>query len=89
MNDIQMKARLELEDLGKHTQNTDPSTINRIQEMDETISGIEDIAKKFNTSVKENPKFKKYLINNIQEVWDTVKRPNRKLKGIEHSEQSH
>ena len=39
----QVEATLEMENLGKRTGTTDASITNRIQEMEERISGIEDI----------------------------------------------
>jgi hypothetical protein len=42
-----------MENLGKRTGTTDASIINRIQEMEERISGVEDRGKKINASVKE------------------------------------
>jgi hypothetical protein len=47
-----MEANLEMENLGKRTGMTDASIINRIQDMEERISGIEDN--------KENAKCKKF-----------------------------
>jgi hypothetical protein len=43
--------------------------------MEERISGIEYI----DTLVKENTKYKKVLTQNIQEIWDTMKRPNLRI----------
>jgi len=51
---VQMEATLGLENLGKRTGTTDTSIINRIQEIEERILGIEDTIEEFNTSVKEN-----------------------------------
>ena len=34
------------------------------------------------TSGKENVKSKKCLTQNIQEIWDTMKRPNLRIMGI-------
>jgi len=42
---------------------------NRIQEMEETISDIKDMIEEIGTSVKENVKSKKFLIQVIQEIW--------------------
>jgi hypothetical protein len=38
--------------------------------------------------VKENTKSKKLLTQNIQEIQDTVRRPNLRIIGIEESEDS-
>jgi hypothetical protein len=50
--------------------------------MEERISGIED------TSVKKIIKSKKFLTQNIQEIWDTMKRPYLRIIGVEESEDS-
>lgn len=34
-------------------------------------------------SVKENVKYKTFLTQHIQEIWDTVKSPNLRMIGIE------
>jgi hypothetical protein len=38
------------------------------------------------TTIKENAKFKKILTQNIQEIQDTMRRPNLRLIGIEETE---
>jgi hypothetical protein len=55
---------------------TDASITNRIEEIQETISGIED-------TVKENTKLKNLLPQNIQEIQETMNRPNLRIIGIE------
>jgi hypothetical protein len=40
------------------------------------------------TTVKENAKCKKLLTQNVQEIQDTMRRPNLRVKGIEESEES-
>jgi hypothetical protein len=49
----------------------------------ERMSGIEDIIEEIHTSVKENVKSKKFLTQNIQEIWDIMKRPNLRIIGME------
>jgi hypothetical protein len=53
-----MEANLKKENLGKRSGNTDVSITNRIQEIEERISGIEDKGEGINTTVKENSKYK-------------------------------
>ena len=48
--------------------------------MEERIS---DIKEETDTSVKESIKSKKFLTQNSQELWDTMKRPNLRIIGIE------
>ena len=40
------------------------------------------------TTVKENAKSKKLLTQNIQEIQDTMRRPNLRILGIEESKNS-
>jgi hypothetical protein len=81
--------------LRKRSGVTDASITNRIQEMEERISGIEDTTENIDTSVKENSKCKtlqnskcktlqnsKLLTQNIQEIQDTMKRSNLTKIGI-------
>ena len=46
-------------------------------------SGIEDVVDEIDTSVKENAKSNMLLSQNIQETWDTMKRSNLRIIGIE------
>lgn len=66
-----MEATLQIDNLGKRTGTTDANI--RIQEMVERISGTKHTIEDTDTSVKENAKCKKFLTQNIQETWDTMK----------------
>jgi hypothetical protein len=48
----QMEATLEMENIGKSSETTDASINNRIQEIEERISGIEDIDTTLNQNTK-------------------------------------
>ena len=54
-----------MEILGKRTGIADTSIIKTEQEMEERISGIEDIIEEINISINENVKSKKFLTHNI------------------------
>ena len=54
--------------------------------MKERISSVEDSIKEIGTSIKENIKFKSFLTQNTQEIWDTMKKPNLKTIGGEEGE---
>ena len=82
----QMEANLEMENLGKRSGITNVSITNRIQEIDERISGVEDTIEEIDTTVKENSKHKKLLTQSIQEIQDTMKRPNLRIIRIEENE---
>ena len=55
----QSKATLEIEILGKRSGVIDASFTNRIQEIEERISGAEDSRENIGTKIKENTKCKK------------------------------
>ena len=71
----QGQTTLEIENLGKRSGVIDANITNRIQEIEERISGAEDNIENIDTTVKENAKCKKLLTQNIQEIQDTMKRP--------------
>ena len=52
----EMDTNLEMENLGKWSGITDVSITNRIQEIEERISGAEDIIENIDTILKENIK---------------------------------
>jgi chromosome segregation ATPase len=72
----QSEATLEIENLGKKSGTTGASIRNRIQEMKERISGAEDSIENISTTIKDSAKCKKILTQNIQEIQDTMRRPN-------------
>jgi chromosome segregation ATPase len=74
MKKTQREIALELENLGKKSGTIDASISNRIQEMEEKISGTEDSIENMDTRTKENGKQKKILTQNIQEIQDTMRR---------------
>ena len=84
----QRETTLEIENLGKWWGVIDTSITNRIQEIEEKISGAEDTIENIDTTVKENAKCKKLITQNIQEIQDTMRRPNLNIIGVEESEAS-
>ncbi len=82
----QSEATLEIETLGKKSGTIDLSISNRIQEMEERISGAEDSIENIGTTIKENGKCKKILTQNIQEIQDTMRRPNLRIIGVDENE---
>jgi chromosome segregation ATPase len=75
MKKTQRETILEIENPGKKSGTIDVSISNRIQEMEERISGAEDSIGNMDTTIKENAKCKKILAQNIQEIQDTMRRP--------------
>ena len=76
VNETQIEGILEMKNLGKRTGTTDRSITNRIQEIKERPSCVEDTIEEIDTSVKENVKSKTFLIQNIQEIWDMCHEKN-------------
>jgi uncharacterized coiled-coil protein SlyX len=83
-----MVATLKMDNLGKRSVSTDARITNRIQEIEERITGVENTIEAIDPTVKENTKLKKLLTQNIQEIQDTVKRSNPRIVGIEEGEDS-
>ena len=54
-----------------------------MQEIEERISGTEDTIENMDTTIKENAKCREILTQNIQEIQDTMRRPNLRIIGIE------
>ena len=84
----QRETTLKLKNLGKRSGVINASITNRIQEIEERISGSEDSIENIDTTVKENTKCKRILTQKIQEIQDTMRRPNLRIIGIEESEDS-
>jgi hypothetical protein len=83
MKKTQRETNLEIEILGKKSGNIDASISNRIQEMEERISGAEDPIENMDTTIKENAKFKRILTQNIQEIKETMRRPKLRIIDID------
>jgi hypothetical protein len=47
---------------------------------------VQKIPQKTDTTIKENVKCKKILTQNIQEIQDTMRRPNLRIIGIDENE---
>jgi predicted nucleic acid-binding Zn-ribbon protein len=82
----QSETTLEIENLGKKSGNIDASISNKIQELKERISGAEDSVENIRTTIKENAKCKRILTQNIQEIQDTIRRPNLRIIGVDENE---
>jgi chromosome segregation ATPase len=82
----QRETTLEIETLGKKSGTIDVSISNRIQEMEEKISGAEDSIENMDTNIKENVKCKKILTQNINKILDPVRRQNLLIIGVDENE---
>ena len=81
----QSEATLEIETLRKKSGTIYASISTRIQEMKERISGAEDSIENIGTTIKENGKCKKILTQNIQEIQDTIRRPNLRIIEVDEN----
>jgi hypothetical protein len=86
MKKTQRKTTLEIEGLGKKSGTIEVSISNRIQEMEERISGAEDSIRNRDKTIKENAKCKMILTKNIKEIQDTKRRPNLQIIGVDEKE---
>ena len=86
MKKTQSERWLDMEKLGKPTGITERSITNRIQEIEERISDTKDTIEEINPLIKENSKSNKFLTQNIQEIWDTMKRPNLRIIEVEEGD---
>jgi hypothetical protein len=77
---------VKIEILGKESGTVDASISNRIQEMEERISGTEVSIENTDTRIKENENCKKILTQNIQKIKDTMRRPNLQIRVDENED---
>jgi hypothetical protein len=50
------------------------------------MSGAEDTTENMETTIKENAKYKEILTQYIQEFQDTMRKPNKRIIGIDENE---
>jgi uncharacterized coiled-coil protein SlyX len=62
-----------MNNLGKRSGVRDANITNRIQEIEERISGVEDTIDNIEKAIKENTMCKKLLTQNFQEMQDMMK----------------
>jgi hypothetical protein len=75
-----------METLGKKSGTIDASISNKIEVMKERILGAEDSVEIMDKTIKENAKSKKILTPNIQEIQDTMRRPNLWIIRVDENE---
>ena len=72
----QTEGILEIKSLGIQQELQTQASPTEYKRQEERISDFEDTIEEINTLTKENVKSEKFLTQNIQETWDTVKRTN-------------
>ena len=55
--------------------------------MEGRILGTENTTEEIDTLVKENVKTKDFLTQNIKKIWDTMRKPNLRITGMEEREE--
>lgn len=78
----QAEETMEMENVGEWRGTTDTSIIHRMEEMEEKNTRVKDTIEEIDTLVKEKVKAKKLQTQNIQQIWDTLKRSNLGIIGI-------
>jgi hypothetical protein len=81
----QSETTLEIEILGKKSGTIDSSISNRMQEIRENLRCRQFHQKHRHKKIKENAKCK-ILTQNIQEIQDTMRRPNLRIIGIQEKD---
>ena len=82
----QSESTLEIETLGNKSGTINASISNRKQKMEERISNAEDSIENMETALKENEKCKTILTQNIQEIQNTMRKPNLRKIGVHENE---
>jgi uncharacterized coiled-coil protein SlyX len=73
-----IEVTLEIENLGKRSQVTYVNITNRIEEIEERRSGIEDTIETIDITVNGNTKCLKLLTQNIHDIQNTMKKSKPK-----------
>ena len=81
----QRETTLEIENPGKKSGAIDARITNRIKETEQRISGTKDTIENIGKTIKENVKCKMILTKNIQEIQDTMRRPNLRIIGVDEN----
>jgi chromosome segregation ATPase len=63
------------------------SLVNRVQQVENRVSGMEDKAEKLDQTVKDHKSMLRKYNWNMQDIWDTMKRPNLQIMGVEEGEE--
>jgi len=88
IKNAQRETTLDIENQRKRKGAIDRSINNRMQEIEERISGAKDSIEIIDTTIKDNVKQKKLLDQNIHKIQDTMRKSNLRIIGIEESEDS-
>ena len=87
LKEIQENTSNQVKELNKTIKDlkVEVETIKKLWEIEERTSGSEDIIENIDITIKENAKCKMILTQNIQEIQDTMRRPNLRIIGIDEN----
>ena len=77
-----------MKNLQCQTKAIEVSLTNRVQDVEERISGLEDNVEEIDHSVNEYVIYKKATHKKIQEIWEIMKRQNLQIKDMEEGEKT-
>jgi uncharacterized protein YoxC len=60
---------------------------NRVEQVENSVSGMEDKVEELDQTVKDHESMLRKYKWNMQEIWDTMKRPNLGIMGVEEGEE--
>jgi chromosome segregation ATPase len=69
------------------TKNSIESLVDTVEQAENRVSGIEDKVEELNKTEKEQEKILRKHEWNMQDIWDTMKRPNLLIMGMEEGEE--
>jgi uncharacterized coiled-coil protein SlyX len=62
--------------------------VNRAEQVENRVSEIEDKVEELNQTVKDHERMLRKYEWNIQDIWDTMKRSNLKIMGVDEGEET-
>jgi uncharacterized coiled-coil protein SlyX len=63
------------------------SLMNRVEQVENRVSGTEDKVEELNQTIKDHKRMLRKYEWDMQDIWDTIKRPNLQIMGIEEGEE--
>jgi predicted nucleic acid-binding Zn-ribbon protein len=63
------------------------SLVNRVEQIENRVSGMEDKVEELDQTVKDHERMLRKYKWNMQDIWDTMKRPNLGIMSVEEAEE--
>jgi hypothetical protein len=61
--------------------------VNRLEQVENRVSGMEDKVEDLDQTIKDHERMLRKYVWNIQNIWDTMKRPNLQIMVIRKGEE--